>query len=167
MITLEANAEWQALGGRVLIPVHDELIAEVPMENWKRGGELLSEMMCKAADFLPFPSKCDVTTTLRWYGLEYPCKYIKPSHNDLNNLSSDDIKWIQYHLVEMEYLLPAFKDENGDKPKGDAALGVNGVDTTEFRSAIEDYIATRRITESQFIDTIEYQVINGALPKSL
>lgn len=165
MLMLESNEEWQQIGGRILVPVHDELICEVPMEHWKKGGELLSSMMCKAADFLPFPSKCDVTTSLRWYGLEYPCPYIKPGQVELNNLSVDDIKWYQYHLVEMEYVLPTFKDENGDKPKGDAAVGVNGIDTEEFRAAISNYIQSRQIDEAHFRDYIEHEVLYFERPK--
>ena len=45
MLELVRNKEWQDLGGRLLVPVHDEIIAEVPMGNWKRGGEVLSECM--------------------------------------------------------------------------------------------------------------------------
>ena len=158
MIRLESNEEWQKIGGRLLIPVHDELIAEVPLEHYKRGGELLSQMMCEAADFLPFPSKCDVTTSLRWKGMEYPCPYPKPKN--LTDLSEDEVKWVQYHLCECEYILPVYKDENGDKPKGDAAVGVNGVVSEEYLQAVELCKQEMHATsDEEFIEKVEHYVL--------
>lgn len=156
MLLLENDPEWAAIGGRLILPVHDELIAEVPIEHYERGGELLSSLMCKAAEFLPFPSKCDVTTMTHWYGLEYPCPYTKP--DDLDNLSEDEIKWIQYFLVQSEYILPVYPDENGDKPRGNAAKGVNGVWSEDLSSFIDDYVSKNRISRDEFIDHIEYRV---------
>ena len=103
ILQLESSGEWKALGGRLL----------VPLDKWKEGGELLSKTMSDAGSFLPFPINCDVTTTLRWYGLEYPCAYEKPARMD--ELSEEGIKWLQYQLCELEYILPTFKDENGEK----------------------------------------------------
>lgn len=160
ILRLEHNEEWKAIGGRLLVPVHDELIAEVPMDKWKEGGEILSRMMVEAADFLPFASKCDVTTTLRWYGLEYPCPYTRPT--SLENLTPDEIKWVQYHLCELEYQLPVFKDENGEKPRGDAALGVNGIISEEYDRAIAHYRDRYSITsDEQFIEHIDNKVCKG------
>lgn len=157
MLLLENDPEWKAIGGRLILPVHDELIAEVPVEHCERGGQLLSSLMCKAAEFLPFPSKCDVTTMTHWYGLEYPCPYTKP--NSFEYLTPDEIKWIQYYLVQSEYILPVYKDENGDKPRGDAAKGVNGVWSDEVQSFVDDYLAKNRIDKENFFDHIEHKVI--------
>ena len=158
MLRLESNEEWHRIGGRLLVPVHDELIAEVPLEHYKRGGEILSQMMCEAADFLPFPSKCDVTTSLRWKGLEYPCQYPKPKN--LTDLTEDEVKWVQYHLCECEYSLPVYKDENGEKPKGDAAVGVNGVVSDEYLQAIESCRQELNAgSDEEFIDKIERYVV--------
>lgn len=163
MIMLENSPEWKAIGGRLILPVHDELIAEVPMDKWKEGGRILSAKMVEAASFLPFPSKCDVTTTLRWYGLEYPCKYDRPRNDvNLDELTSSEIAWIQYHLVEMEYELPIYKDENGEKPKGDAAIGVNGKISNELKSAIRDYMNRYNIVDfNDFMDHINNKVMKG------
>lgn len=160
ILRLENDPEWKEIGGRLLVPVHDELIAEVPLEHWKRGGEILSRCMVEAADFLPFPSKCDVTTTLRWYGLEYPCKYSQPA--SLIDMTEDEVKWVQYMLVECEYILPTFKDENGDKPRGDAAVGVNGKVTPEMNIAIKDFKLRYNIqTDEEFISRIHDKVVKG------
>lgn len=159
ILLLENSQEWKDIGGRILIPVHDEILAEVPIENCERGAELLSSLMCKAAEFLPFDSKCDVEMSFRWYGLSYPCKHAQPS--DLHTLSEDNIKWLQYHLIECEYVLPVYKDAEGNKPKGDAARGVNGVDSPELREAIAQYINRYRIPEDQFIDHIHKKVYQG------
>ena len=161
ILQLENDSDWKRIGGRLLLPVHDELIAEVPIQYWKEGGEILSRCMIEAASFLPFPSKCDVTTTLRWYGLEYPCKYPKPS--SLDTVEPEEIKWIQYHLFENEYVLPVFKDKNGEKPRGDAALGINGVISDEYDQAVKDYISHYNLSEGEFLDHIERKVVNGVL----
>lgn len=136
-----------------------ELIAEVPMEAWEEGGKILSEDMCLAANFLPFSSKCDVTTTLRWYGEEFPCKYLKPQTVDTEN--PEEIKWLQWHFREMEYILPVFKEPDGSKPKGDPAHGINGVITDEYKEIISNYIETRHIMRSEFIDFIDDEVLYG------
>lgn len=159
ILNLCNNKRWQEIGGRLLVPVHDELITEVPAQYAEEGAKILSDCMCGAASFMPFPITCDVETSYRWYGMEYPCPYPKPeSSTDCN---SEEIKWIQYHLVEMEYKLPVYKDENGEKPRGDAAKGVNGVESLEMKAAIEDYIKSRHISSDKFIDTIAKEVDMG------
>lgn len=158
ILNLENDEEWKSIGGRLLVPVHDELVCEVPIENMERGAEILSERMIDAASFLPFGMKCDIETTLRWYGLEYPCPYPKATSLDTNNI--EEIKWLQYHLIEMEYLLPVIPDENGEA-RGNAAKGVSGVRTDEMESAIVDYIGRWKITQDEFIDHIERKVVYG------
>ena len=157
MLKVFNNKEWNELGARVLLPVHDELIAEVPIRNAKRAGELLGSLMSEAGNFLPFTINCDVTTTYRWYGLDCPCPYTKP--NSMENLTEDEIRWIQYQLFECEYVLPVFNDPDGKKPIGDAALGVNGIWTEDMDNAINDYINRYHIDKSEFLDHIENKVI--------
>lgn len=159
ILNLCNNKRWQEIGGRLLVPVHDELITEVPAQYAEEGAKILSDCMCGAASFMPFPITCDVETSYRWYGMEYPCPYPKPE--SLTDCNSEVIKWIQYHLVEMEYKLPVYKDENGEKPRGDAAKGVNGVESPEMKAAIEDYIKSRHISSEDFIDTIAKEVDMG------
>lgn len=72
MIELSRNEELKALGFRMLIPVHDEIIAECPEENAKQCAELLAKTMSNAAEkILKMPIKCDVEVTKCWYGEEY------------------------------------------------------------------------------------------------
>ena len=69
MIKLYQNERLKELGFRLLIPVHDELIAECPEENAKECSELLAKIMSDAAeDILKMPIKCDVEVTKCWYG---------------------------------------------------------------------------------------------------
>lgn len=69
MIHLRNNEELNKLGFRMLIPVHDEIIAECPEENAKRCSELLAETMSKAAEeILKMPINCDVEVSRAWYG---------------------------------------------------------------------------------------------------
>lgn len=162
MLLIESDPEWKEIGGRLILPVHDELIAEVPIENWERGAELLSGMMCKAAEFLPFNSKCDVEVSYRWYGLSYPCKYPEPASMD--NLTEDEVKWVQYHLIECEYPMPKIKKSDDEELKGDAALGVNGIISNDYTNAINDYLAKYHITSDQFIEHIHTKVHTGHIP---
>jgi len=69
MIDLYNNEELRKLGFRMLVPVHDEIIAECPEENAKECATLLAEVMSKAAEkILSMPFKCDVEITREWYG---------------------------------------------------------------------------------------------------
>jgi len=53
----------------MLIPVHDEIIAECPEENAKECARLLAETMSIAAEkILGMPIRCDVEITKCWYG---------------------------------------------------------------------------------------------------
>lgn len=164
VLMIEHNQRWKEIGGRILTPVHDELMCEVPERYYQEGEEILSSLMSKAGDFLPFPINCDVETTKRWYGMSFPCKYPKPK--SLDNMSQDEIKWVQYYLLESEYLLPVYKDENGDKPRGDAAKGCNGIYSEDMQSCINDYIEHFHIDRDSFLDHIEYTVSYGSLPNS-
>lgn len=159
ILALETNEEWHRLGGRLLVPVHDELICECPAQNYEKCSELLSKVMCEAGSFLPFPISCDVEVSYRWYGMSYPCPYPKPQ--SLDNMTPDEVKWVQYHLLEMEYLLPVYKDENGDKPRGDAARGCNGVESEEMWMCIDDYLKRYRINKDEFINSICTKVDSG------
>lgn len=163
ILKLENDPEWIAIKGRLLVPVHDELIVEVPMDKMEDGARILSRCMCEAGSFLPFGIKCDVETTLRWYGLSYPCPYTEVSPGDRYDSleDADKIKWVQYHLIEVGYVLPVYKDENGEKPRGDAAKGVNGIVSDEYFEAIRDYIRRHRITEDQFFNHIHKKVYEG------
>jgi DNA polymerase I-like protein with 3'-5' exonuclease and polymerase domains len=162
MLKVFSNKEWEQLGAKVLLPVHDEIIAEVPIRNAIRASEILGKMMSEAGNFLPFPISCDVEITYKWYGLSFPCSYEQPNINfgSLDTLSESEIKWIQYHLFECEYTLPVYKDKDGKKPIGDAALGVNGTWSKEVEDAMYDYIHKYKISPSDFVDNIHHRV-NG------
>ena len=69
-IELYNNQELKELGFRMLIPVHDEIIAECPVENVKRCAELMSYCMKHAGSDLCVPLSCDVALFYSWYGEE-------------------------------------------------------------------------------------------------
>ena len=72
MIDLYNNKRLKELGFKLLIQVHDEVIAECPKENVKECSELLAEVMSKAAEkVLEMPIKCDVEITKKWYGTPF------------------------------------------------------------------------------------------------
>ena len=69
MILVGNDKRLKELGFRLLIPVHDELIAECPEENVKECSERFAMLMSKAAESgLSIPIKCDVEITREWYG---------------------------------------------------------------------------------------------------
>lgn len=68
MIELYNNEELRNLGFKMLIPVHDEIIAECPKENAKRCAELMSELMLHAGKDMCVPLKCDTDAFFSWYG---------------------------------------------------------------------------------------------------
>jgi len=69
MILVGNNKRLKELGFKLLIPVHDELIAECPKENARECKKLFADLMSKAAESkLTIPIKCDVEVTERWYG---------------------------------------------------------------------------------------------------
>lgn len=69
MIDLGNSKRLQELGFRLLIPVHDEIIAECPEENVAECSKLLADTMSKAAEkILMMPIRCDVEITREWYG---------------------------------------------------------------------------------------------------
>lgn len=71
MIRLSENKKLRELGFRMLIQVHDEIIAECPEENAKECSRLLAETMSSSAEqILEMPIKCDVTVSKAWYGEE-------------------------------------------------------------------------------------------------
>ena len=161
MLKVFTNKRFAELGGRVLLPVHDELIAEAPIDTYEECGELLSSLMSEAGSFLPFTISCDVTTTLRWYGLTYPCVYTKPEVSDVldSTLAPEKVSWIQYHLYELEYPLPIIKNADGSKLEGDPAVGVNGIWTEQLETHMQDYMTKNNITIEQFVEHIEEKVV--------
>lgn len=78
MILLYNHKELRELGFRMLIPVHDEIIAECPEENAERCAQLMSELMVEAAKDLCVPSKCDVEIFRCWYGEPLDAKTLLP-----------------------------------------------------------------------------------------
>lgn len=71
MISVGNDKRLKELGFRLLIPVHDELIGECPIENAKECAERFSMLMSKAAETrLKMPIKCDVSVSREWYGEE-------------------------------------------------------------------------------------------------
>ena len=69
MILIGNDKRLNELGFRLLIPVHDELIAECPIQNAKECKERFAQLMSEAAkDKLEVPISCDVTLTKEWNG---------------------------------------------------------------------------------------------------
>ena len=84
MIELNRHQRLRELGFRMLIPVHDEIIAECPEVNAKECSELLAQVMSQAAEkILKMPIKCDVEITKSWYGAPFDLSAIYDDNGDL------------------------------------------------------------------------------------
>ena len=71
MLLVGNDKRLKELNFRLLIPVHDELIAECPLENAIECKERFANLMSIAAkDRLEVPISCDVTLSNEWYGEE-------------------------------------------------------------------------------------------------
>ena len=68
MILIAKDKQLRELGFKLLLPVHDELIGECPIENAKQVADRFSGLMIEAAKDLCVPSKCDVEISREWYG---------------------------------------------------------------------------------------------------
>lgn len=62
------NERLRELGFKLLVPIHDEYLAECPKENAKECAKIFSECMCQAAKDLGIPIHCDVVCSYQWYG---------------------------------------------------------------------------------------------------
>lgn len=82
MIKLYTNKELNELGFRMLIPIHDEIMAECPKENVKRCAILMEQMMKDAAKDLTVPIECDVEVFTHWYGDSLDIDTLKPIGKD-------------------------------------------------------------------------------------
>ena len=72
MIALYNDPEMKALGFKLLIMVHDELIGECPLENIDKVSKKLAYWMSEAGKpEVSIPMKCDVVIFNRWYEDEY------------------------------------------------------------------------------------------------
>ena len=69
-VEIHKNKRLKELGFKLLIPVHDEFIAECPIENAKECAELFSKCMSDAARDMNIPISTDVTISREWYGEE-------------------------------------------------------------------------------------------------
>lgn len=71
MLLVGNDKRLKELGFRLLIPVHDELIAECPIENAIECKQRFADLMSSAAkDKLEVPISCDVACSYAWYGEE-------------------------------------------------------------------------------------------------
>ena len=93
MIAVGNDRRLKELGFRLLIPVHDELIAECPEENVAECSTRFAELMQNAASSkLHIPIKCDVEITRAWYGERIDGAELKKRETNTSH-SIDVEKW--------------------------------------------------------------------------
>ena len=67
-IEIYKNVRLKELGFKLLVPVHDEFLAECPLKNAKECAELFSKCMADAARDMNIPISTDVVVSKEWYG---------------------------------------------------------------------------------------------------
>ena len=68
MRNMYQNSELRKLDFHLLVPVHDEIIAEVPIWNLDKAEKIMGEMMTHAGEpECKVPMKSDPTCVYRWY----------------------------------------------------------------------------------------------------
>lgn len=71
MAALNRDERLRELGFRMIIQVHDEILAECPIENAKECSERFAKIMSEApGEKFEIPINCDVTISRCWYGEE-------------------------------------------------------------------------------------------------
>lgn len=69
MLALGLNEELKALGFKIILTVHDEIIGKCPEENALKVSKLMEDIMINScADKIQVPMKCDSEIVRRWYG---------------------------------------------------------------------------------------------------
>lgn len=69
MILVNNDEKLKQLGLRLLLTIHDELIAEAPIENIEEASQRMAELMVQAgAQKIVVPMKVDLEITDNWYG---------------------------------------------------------------------------------------------------
>jgi DNA polymerase I-like protein with 3'-5' exonuclease and polymerase domains len=72
MIALNKDERLRELGFRMLIPIHDEILAECPEESAAEVVPRFAKIMSEApGEKFIIPISCDVEITHRWYGKKY------------------------------------------------------------------------------------------------
>jgi DNA polymerase I-like protein with 3'-5' exonuclease and polymerase domains len=75
MIALNKDERLKELGFRMLVPIHDEILAECPEENAAEVVPRFAKIMSEApGERFIVPISCDVEITHRWYGKKYILK---------------------------------------------------------------------------------------------
>ena len=70
IISVGRDKRLRELGFKLLLPIHDEILAECPIENARECKERFARLMIEAGKDLRVPSKCDVACSYCWYGEE-------------------------------------------------------------------------------------------------
>ncbi len=69
MILINNDKKLKELGLRILLTIHDELIAEAPIENIEEASQRMAELMVLAGkSHIVVPMKVDLEITTNWYG---------------------------------------------------------------------------------------------------
>lgn len=99
MIDLCNNKRLRELGFKLLLQVHDEVIAECPKESMKECSELMAKLMSQAAEkILEMPIKCDAEITRIWYG---EAINVSDMYDEQGNLKPED-EWVTSESKEKE-----------------------------------------------------------------
>ena len=101
MLNIDKDPELKALGFELLLPVHDELIGQCPLENADKVAELLPKLMVQTAidAGINVPMSCDPTVESCWYEEEIMGKL----NSKFGKLLVDMDKEEAYNIIYEEF----------------------------------------------------------------
>ena len=101
MLNIDKDPELKALGFELLLPVHDELIGQCPLENADKVAELLPKLMVQTAvnAGINVPMSCDPTVESCWYEEEIMGKL----NSKFGKLLVDMDKEEAYNIIYKEF----------------------------------------------------------------
>lgn len=71
LVKLYNNKELQKLGVKLIIPIHDEILFECPIENTDKATKIIKDIMENSfSEYLHISMKCDIILLSKW-GTEY------------------------------------------------------------------------------------------------
>lgn len=71
LVKLYNNKKLQDLGVKLIIPIHDEILFECPLENTDKATKIIKDIMENSfSEYLHIPMKCDIILLSKW-GTEY------------------------------------------------------------------------------------------------
>lgn len=68
LLLIDENERFREIGGRVILPIHDEILAQIPIEYAEEGAKILEDCMIASGKEMDMDISVDVEIESRWTG---------------------------------------------------------------------------------------------------